>query len=382
VAERSRSEGFRSLRVGLVAAAAVLFLGGLLLFWAAPDPEKVAPAGDAVLRSVHSQTVRPVTVRSRVELALVLEPRRSVKIFAETRGPVTEVEVEALDRVEEGQLLLRIDPLEAEVAVERARADVARSESELALARTELERQRSLTKRGVSSSADLDSAENAGKVALAVLRQARAELEQAQDDLGKKTIAAPFAGVLRSFDIEAGEYVQPGQELGELLDLQTARARIGVSDREVVALRPGQTAELRLEARPGETFRGEVLRVGAAFDRETRKFPVEVEFANPDGRLLPGMVGSVSLAFGEPGLRTVVPREATVDEFGLRFLWVLQPEDGALVARRRRVELRPMPFRPEDFEVLAGLEAGEEIALSEVRQLREGERVTRDGKGP
>ncbi len=370
------------LRMAMLAAAGLLGVGGFLLFAAAPEPETLEAAGDAVLRTVETRRVRAEPIRSRGEVAALLEPRRSVRLFAETRGPVIEVGAEALDRVEADLVLVRVDPLEAEVAVERARANVARSESERALAKAELARQRSLTKRGVASDADLDSAENAGKVAEAVLRQARAELQQAEDDLAKKTIVAPFDGVLRSFDVEEGEYVQPGQELGELIDLTTARARIGVSDRQVVALRPGQSVELTVEARPREVFRGEVLRVGAAFDRDTRKFPVEVEFPNPDGRLLPGMVGSVSLEVGEAGPRTVVPREATIDEFGLRFVWVVEQGEEGLVVSRRRIQVQPIPFRPADFEVVDGLAEGEEIALSAVRQLREGERVRRNGSGP
>ncbi|MDJ0849421.1 MAG: efflux RND transporter periplasmic adaptor subunit [Myxococcota bacterium] len=376
------AEGSARLRVVLLAVAAALGIGGFVLFAAAPDPETLGPAGDAVLRSVETQRVQAETVRSRGEVAAMLEPRRSVRLYAETRGPVIEVGAEALDRVESARVLVRIDPLEAEVAVERSRANVARSESERALASAELARQRSLTRRGVASDADLDSAENAEKVAAAVLRQARAELQQAEDDLAKKTIAAPFDGVLRSFEVEEGEYVQPGQELGELIDLTSARARIGVSDRQVVAVRPGQSVELTLDAWPREVFRGQVLRVGSAFDRETRKFPVEVEFPNPDGRLLPGMVGSVALEVGEADPRTVVPREATVDEFGLRFVWVLEQQGDGLVASRRRIQVRPIPFRPADFEVLGGLAEGEEIALSAVRQLREGERVRRNGRGP
>lgn len=370
------------LRGVLLGLAAVLAAGGFLLFGSAPDPEDVAAAGDSVLRAVEVQRVGALPLRPRAEVAAVLEPRRSVKIFAETRGPVLAVGAEALDRVESGRMLVRIDPLEAEVAVERARANVARSQSELSLAGAELERQESLTKRGVSSNADLDSAENAEKVAVAVLRQARAELQQAEDDLAKKTVIAPFDGVLRSFRVEQGEYVQPGQELGELLDLATARARLGLSDLEVVAVRAGQAAELRLEALPREIFRGEVLRVGAASDPETRKFPVEVEFANPEARLLPGMVGVVSLDLADPVPRTVVPREATVGEFGLRFVWVIEASGDELVARRRRVQVRSIPFRPADFEVIEGLGEGEVIALSFVRQLREGERVRRKGSGP
>jgi RND family efflux transporter MFP subunit len=364
----------------LVAASVLLVLGGAALFWSAPDPQRVAASVEAARgRAVRTQPVRALPVRARIERSGVLEARRSVDLYAETRGPVLEVGAEALDRVEPGQLLVALDPLEAEVAVERAAATLARSESELALARSNLERRRSLARQSVASDADLEDAENAEKVAVAVLRQSRAELERARDELARKTIAAPFAGVLREFDVEQGEYVSEGQRLGELLDLSTARVRIGLSDREVVSVRPGAPAELRVEAYAGEVVSGEILRVGAAADPVNKKFPVEIEVPNAEGRLLPGMVASVALSFEDPAPRIVVPREATVDEFGLRAVWVIEADGDGLVARRRRIAVRPLPFRPGEFEVTSGLREGEEIAVSATRQLREGDRVVRQG---
>jgi membrane fusion protein (multidrug efflux system) len=361
----------------------VLLAGGLLLFGTAPEPEQTSAAGeDAALRAVTLHRVHAVPVVARIEVAGVLEARRSVHLFAETRGPVLEVGAEELDPVEADQMLVRIDPLQAEVAVERSVATLARSESELALARTNFERRRGLADQGVASDADLDGARNAEKVAAAVLRQAQAELRQARDDLAKKTIVAPFTGVLRSFDVERGEFVRDGQELGELLDLGAARITLGVSDREIVSVVAGGPVEARVTAYPGETFAGTILRVGAAADRLTKKFPVEVEFPNSEGRLLPGMIASVGFELGAPRPRTVIPREATLDEFGLRFVWVIDAQGDTLVARRRRVAVQELSYRPGEFEVISGLEQGERIALSGVRQLREGELVRSNGSAP
>jgi membrane fusion protein (multidrug efflux system) len=374
-----------SLRASLIAAATALVAAGALLFGLAPEPERVTAAGDgAALRSVATQRVRRLAIRSRVEVSGVLEARRSVQIFAETRGPVIAVGAEELDRVDAGGLLVEIDPLLAEVAVERAEAAIARNTSEVALARSNLERQRSLADRGAASTSEFDDAVNAEKVAAAALRESRAELKRARDDLTKKKIVARFSGVLRSFSVEVGEYVSAGQRLGELLDLSTARVQIGLSDREVVAVRAGHPATVRVEAYAGETFDGEILRVGAAADVVSKKFPVEIELPNPDARLLPGMVATVILDLGEAELRTVIPRDATLDEFGLRFVWVVERDasDGDWVARRRRVAVRPLPFRPGEFEVLSGLAEGEEIAITGMRQLRDGERVRRGAVEP
>ena len=370
------------VRLALLAAASLLLGGGILLLRSAPEQERVAPVGGSeVLREVATLRVEPRAVRPRARFSGVLEPRRTVKLFAETHGPVLALGAEALDRVEAGRTLVRIDPVLARVEVERAQAAVARAESELALARSNLARRRELAARQVLSDAVLDDAENRERVARASLREARALLARAREDLANKTLVAPFAGELRSFPLEVGEYVREGQVLAELVDLATARMVVGVGDREVVAIRPGQQARLRVEAWAAETFEGRVLRVGASADPETRRFPVEIEVPNESGRLLPGMVATVAIDLGEPVARTLVPREATVDEFGLRFVYRVEREpgadDGIAVVHQQRVSVRPVPFQPEALEVIDGLDEGDEIAVSDVRELRDGERVRR-----
>jgi membrane fusion protein (multidrug efflux system) len=367
-----------SLRWWLLAGAALLVVGGVVLGSTAPSPEQVAPVGQGgVSRAVGTIRVAPVPVVTRARVSGVLEPRRSVQIFAETRGPVTAIGAEALDRVEAGLELVAIDPLQAEVAVERAVAAVARAESELALAKSNFDRRNSLAERGVTSTSVLEDAQNANKVGLAVVRDARAELKRARDDLAKKSIRAPFEGVLRSFEVDVGEYVQAGQKLGELLDTRTARVTIGLRDRDIVAVRPDQAVEVHVEAYPGEVFSGRVLRVGAASDAQSRQFPIEVEVPNDDGRLLPGMVAIVELEFAESGDRILIPRDAAVEEFGMRSVFVVEASagDGGEVARRRRVVVRPLPFRPSEFEVVSGLEPGQQVVVTGARRLRDGDAV-------
>jgi membrane fusion protein (multidrug efflux system) len=370
--------GSGSLRWPILGVAALLVVGGLLLQATAPEPDEVAPAGEnLVLQEVTAIPVAREPVVTRTRVSGVLEPRRSVQIFAETRGPVIAIGAEALDRVEAGLELVEIDPLQAEVAVERAVAAVTRAESELALAMSNFDRRASLAERGVASTSVLEDAENARKVGMAAQRDARAELKRARDDLAKKTIRAPFDGVLRSFDVDVGEYVGEGQKLGELLDTRTARVTIGLRDLEVVAVKPGQTVEVHLDAYRGEVFVGTVLRVGAASDAETRKFPIEVEVPNDAGRLMPGMVATVTLEFAAAGDRMLIPRDAAVEEFGLHSVFVVEAAQagGNPIARRRRIEVRPLPFRPAELEVVSGLEPGNRVVVSGARQLRDGDAV-------
>jgi RND family efflux transporter MFP subunit len=364
-------------RTVLILFGVGLLSAGFLLCWTRPGPDTVPAAGEqAALRRISTLRILAREVPQRAAVAGVLEARRSVKLFAETQGRILEVGAEELDRVEEDQLLVQIDPVLAEIAVEKAAAMRAKPESELSPARSNLERRGSLADRHVVSESVLDDAENEARVAEAALRESRAELRRARDDLARKTVRAAFAGVLREFHVEVGEYVRVGQELGELLDLKTARTTIGLADHQVVHVKAGQGVKVSVEAYPNEVFEGTILRVGMAADERTKKFPVEVELPNEEARLLPGMVVRVRLELGDRRARLVVPRDATIDEFGLRFVYVVDRSQGGVsTLRRRRIQVRPLAFRPAELEVISGLSEGEEIAITSVRQLRDGERV-------
>jgi membrane fusion protein (multidrug efflux system) len=373
-----RVSGHLPLQRVFAGIAGFFVLAGLLLMMTAPDAEEIAAVGgNQVLREIRVAELKLSSVDARVEISGVLEPRRVVLLFAETSGPVTAIGAEDLDVVEADQVLVEIDPLLAEVAVENASAGVTRAESELELAKSNLARRSSLADSKISSASALEDATNAQRVASADLRVALAEVKRAKDDLANKTIRAPFAGSLRRFDVEIGEFLQLGEQLGELLDGSTSRVMIGLSDLQVVVVRPGHAATIQVAAFRGETFEGQLLRVGKASDPVTKKFPVQVEIPNSDGRLLPGMIATVRLDLGAATDRLLVPRNAIIEEFGLHSVFVIETGPGGegFVANRRRIQVREVPFQPVNFEVLSGVAAGERIALSEVRQLRDGEPV-------
>jgi multidrug efflux system membrane fusion protein len=358
--------------------AGFFVLAGLLLMMTAPDAQEIAAVGGSqVLREIRVAELKLSSVDARVEISGVLEPRRIVMLFAETSGPVTAIGAEDLDAVDADQVLVEIDPLLAEVAVENASAGVTRAQSELELAKSNLARRSSLTDSNISSASALEEATNAQRVASADLRVALAELKRAKDDLANKIIRAPFTGSLRRFDVDIGEFLQLGEQLGELLDGSTSRVTIGLSDLQVVVVRPGDGATIQVAAFRGEAFEGKVLRVGKASDPVTKKFPVQVEIPNSDGRLLPGMIATVRLDLGTATDRLLVPRNAIIEEFGLHSVFVIEAGPGGegFIANRRRIQVREVPFQPVNFEVLSGVTAGERIALSEVRQLRDGEPV-------
>ena len=368
-----------NLRVLFLSLAALLVAGGAALFAAAPEPG-LDPTSTEQALALRSFAVTRERVQPRAQLAGLLEARQSVELFAEEEGKVLEVGAEELDRVQADQLLLRLDPLRAELGVTRAEAALERAESAWKLATAGLERQGSLAGSSVASEAALDEAENTERSARATSKETRAALAEARDRLAKMTLRAPFTGDLRSFPVKVGEYVRPGERVGELLEVDRLRITIGLTDREVVAVSVGALARLSVEARPGQGFRGQVLRVGGATDPSSRKYPVQIEIPNQEGRLLPGMVARVELELGEPVELMTIPRDTVFEEFGVSFAYVIEQGTGPgdRVARRRQLEVREIPFHPTRLEVVSGLAVGDRIATTSLRQLRDGVAVVEE----
>jgi RND family efflux transporter MFP subunit len=167
--------------------------------------------------------------------------------------------------------------------------------------------------------------------------------------------------------------LRPGSEVAQLVDLSTVEVGIEVMDRQVVALQVGQPVGVEVSVYAGERFKGTVAAVGRATRQGSRKYPVTVRLPNPDEKLLPGMVATAHLALAAAAPSLKLPREAVRREFEIEYVFVLEPdENGWARARRRRVVTRAVPFAPETVEIVSGLRDGERVAVSGVRELRDG----------
>lgn len=389
----------RRVTMIVLALASAAVLGGIAMFWTSPTAvarrerdaavtetrAEPGAAGEAVAAdaklTVATHVARRETGEISAELSAVLAPIRSVVVAAEVGGRVVAVGAEEHASVAAGDALVEIERTFYEAALERAEAQQLRAQAAHALAVTELERQQGLAERDVASAAQLDRATNEERGAFAALLDARAALADARTRLEKTLIRAPFAGVVNALDLEPGAYLQPGQQVAELLDLSAIEVEFGVTDREVVALRVGDPVRLRVDVFPGEWFAGSVTHIGRAADQRTRKYPVQARVENAEERLLASMLGWVRFSLEGDTPAIWIPRRAVQREFELDYVFVLEGEGGTSLVSRRRVTTRPVPFRPGLLEVIEGLREGERLAVSGIRDLRDGMRVRVEGEG-
>ena len=323
-------------------------------------------------RTVDSEGVRQTEARTRIDISGVLEPVRKVVIGAEVGGRVVSLDAEEHTAVAKDEVLVQLDAALPQAAVARARAAVLRAQAAESLASAELARQTELSSQGVASAAVFDRAVSEGKSAAAEVAEARASLLEAETRLEKTRIRAPFDGVVSSLDLEPGAYLQPGMAVAEIADLAEVEIEVGLSDQQILSVSHGLAVEISVQALPGRRFDGRVVRPGRTADAKTRKYPVAVRVANPEDQLLAGMLGTVHFELGNAESVIRLPSSAVFWEFDLAYVYVLVPGDSGSQAERRRIQTRPIPFRPELIEVTEGLKSGERVATSGVGELRDG----------
>lgn len=219
---------------------AIVLVAGLLsttaLIVVRPAARPAAP--EVKLPLVEVMEVQPREVRLTVHAQGTVEPRTETDLVSEVAGRVVWVSprFESGGFFRAGEPLVRLDARDHENAAERARAALERAESEQSLAEATLERRRSLREAGAASRAALDEAESRARVAGANVRDARAALDQAEHDLARCTIEAPFDGRVRETRVDPGEYLAPGAPVGRVFAVDYAEVRLPIPNADLAFL--------------------------------------------------------------------------------------------------------------------------------------------------
>ncbi|MEM7434609.1 MAG: efflux RND transporter periplasmic adaptor subunit [Myxococcota bacterium] len=331
---------------------------------------EVPAATEAPPPPVHAITLAPeAMIPTSTSTAEILANRQS-DMRAETSGRVVAVYADVGDRVEEGEVLVRLDVGRTTSAVKAAQATVAQTDARFQQAERELARTEGLVASGGLPEQRLDDARDAVRMSRAAREAARAEAKLAKRGLTEAVVRAPFAGTIVQRPIEVGEWASPGSALLTLADTSLLKARVLLDPREALDVNVGSAARVTVFARPNEEFSGLVVRVGEVINPQTRRLPVEIEVADPARRLRPGLVGRFTVDTGPPRSVLRVPLDGVFERFGRQHVYVI--EDG--IAYRREVTLGSL--REDSVELEGGVEAGETIITRGVTRVVDASKVT------
>jgi len=251
-------------------------------------------------------------------------------VGSQVSGRLARVLVDFNDRVQAGQVLAEIDPTLFRASVAQARAQVLSAQAQLQraqanarLAETNLRRAQDLRQRGLNAPMDVDGARGSQEVGVADIAVARAAIASAQaallrsqTDLNNTRIVAPIDGVVIQRSIDEGQTVAASFQAPVLFvlaqDLSRMRIIANVDEADIARLRERLVAEARVDAFPGEVFRGEVteVRFGSTTTSGVVTYPTVVVVENPALKLRPGMTATVTVTSARHTGVTRVPNAA------------------------------------------------------------------------
>ncbi len=399
-----------AFRQGLIWPAAIL-LAVAAVFVAGCGGTETAQArkGKGVSRPavpVKSSAIQRISIQRQVDLAGTLVSPDQARVSSEVAGVVRQVLVEIGNEVQVGQVLVRLEPRELELALEGSESLLRQTEAQLGIdgvnvkeplpdeqisavrtaianrddARAQLARAKRLMSQRLLPQADLETAETRVRVTEAAYQAAlenvqsqkaslqglRAARELARKKLNDAVVRAPVAGQVSERLVQPGEYIQANTPVVSIVQMNPLKLRTAVQERYASMIQPNQPVKFRVESHPDEMFEGRVMNISPAVDQATRTFTVEVIVDNRDRRLKPGFFAKGVIFTRRDENVIAVPEDAVSTLAGVSNVYVVS---GGKV-RQQMVVLGA--HEGDLFEVVSGLQGNEIVATTNLSQLANG----------
>lgn len=304
---------------------------------------------DESAMGLASATAARMDITSSVAATGTIEPIRVIDVKSQASGEVLDVAIELGDDVEQGDLLVRIDPRDVRNAYEQAVADLEVAQARFTVSQRQLSRTVALRDSQVVTEDEYEQAllENAN--AKAGLVKAETNLELAKDKLDDVTVRAPITGTVVEKAVEEGQIITSAKEVtgGTILlrmaDLTEVQVRTLVDETDIGSIKPDLAATIRVEAYPDRQFQGRVLQVEpqAVVQQNVTLFAVLTRIRNEEGLLKPGMNADVEVVVGVREGVLALPNAAVKTTDEARQLVAALGLDAALL--EQRVEPSPAP---------------------------------------
>ncbi|MDG2304610.1 MAG: efflux RND transporter periplasmic adaptor subunit [Candidatus Binatia bacterium] len=364
---RKRSRSGYALLPGVL-----LLVASGLLAGACQKPPVVV---EEVVRPVKTLVVPGEGEATRSEYSGSVEASRRAEVAFEVPGRIIELPVEEGQQVTEGQMLAKLDPRDYQARLEATQA-------ELRKAAADYERGLNLQRqdKGAIAQTQIDSYKRGVEVA-------EAALAVSQKSVDDTTLRAPFDGEVARRFVENFENVIAKQAVVRVQDVSELEVKVAVPERDITGRDPNATLAETTErvkprviitSSPDKQFPAKLKEIALVADPVSRTFEVTLSFAKPEEvNVLPGMTAKVIIdgEIGSAGIR--IPAVAVADDSGSKpYVWIIDPSTNTV--SKRSVEIGDLSN--QSVAILSGLDGGEEIAVSGVHYLSDGQSVTRFGR--
>jgi len=343
-------------------------------------PESTSPEATIVDIPVVKATIG--TIESSLEISGTLAPRSRVAVKSKVPGTIERMFVDIGSAVAMGQTIATIDRREIDAQVDASTAAVAvakaaldTAEASLASAVLEHDRAKNLFDKGALPRQRLDAAETAHRasnaqrdLATANLAQVNATLRRLKEVQKDTTVTSPVNGYVVERNYDSGAI--PGDKpIVVVADLSEMKLEAGVSEFEAGRLKTGMKALVSVQAKPGQTFNGQLAAIAPEVDERNRHFQIDVRVPNGNRALLSGMYASARIVEATTANALLVPKDAIATRNGKR---IVQKVQGDSVTA---VEITEGLSDGTRVQVVKGLSAGDTVLADARKQLATGQKV-------
>jgi len=360
------------------------------------------PVTTAVAQPATNGGAASIGGASLLDASGYIVARRRATVSAKVTGKVVDVRLEEGQRVEAGEIIARLDDSNWRAALAQSNAQVQQAEVSLESARTAFDDAKPIFERSekekasaVISAQSFDQAHaqfNVARsnllIAQSALEAARTGVAVAQRNLDDTVIRAPFAGVVTEKTAQPGEMVSPVSAgggftrtgIGTIVDMDSLEVEVDVSENFINRVRPQQPVVIKLNAYPDWDIPGSVIAMIPTADRAKATVKVRIAIKQKDPRIIPEMGARVSFLSEaesqEPGAGkapaapgVIIPAESVATSGDTSIVYVVHDS----TVERRAVRLGAKT--PAGQVIIAGLSAGNVVALGDLAQLRDGARI-------
>ena len=348
--------------------------------------------GQRLPMTVEMASVKRADMSSEVTVVGNLIGRATVEAGPKVAGRLESVSVRLGDRVSRGQVIAKVEDRELQEQVKQAKASfdvsaatIRQREADLRLAQTNLDRSRNLYERQLIPKQTFDDTDSRYQAAAAQLDLARAQFAQTQArldelkiNLSNTIITSPVSGFVAKRVLDPGGWVTPNTAFISVVDIGVVRLVANIVEKDIRRITQDLPASVEVDAYPGEKFTGRVAHIAPVLDPATRTGQIEVDIANPDFRLKPGMYAKVAFTVDKKDNALVIPTAALVDLGGNRGVFLASQGEQGQVASFKKVDIGIV--NQTLAEVTSGLTEGENIVTTGAGALREGDRILLPGE--
>lgn len=344
-----------------------------------------APNGEQRAESYKTLKVTPQSITLYNDYPAQLEGKENIEIRPMIEGFVDQVLIDEGEYVRKGQLLFVLKAPQYEQNVRNAKAVVASAEAEINSAEVEVEKARPLVEEGIVSKFQLVSAENTLKVQQAALAQAKADLINAQINLGYAQITAPVAGMVGTLPYKLGSLVSSTttNPLTTISNIDQVYAYFSINEKTQLAFvknAEGKTIDEKLKSLPDVLLllpdnslydhTGRIETISGQVDEETGSFNVRAVFSNPEGILRTGNSATLRIP-NQKKDALIIPQAATYEIQGNTFAYVLQD---SVTVKSVKLEVTATPSG-QAYVVLSGLKANDQVVIEGINALSDGDQI-------